>query len=91
MENKFNLLAVVSTGRSGSTLLPRVLDSSPNIWSHPQEVIYLSLFDDLASGLESPRLSTRFNARISKLKTYNIKIGYFRTWPGQDSQKKKEE
>lgn len=28
---------------------------------------------------------------ISSLKTYNIKIGYFRTWPGQDSQKKKDE
>ena len=30
-------------------------------------------------------------ARFSELKTYNIKIGYFRTWPGQDSQKKREE
>ena len=26
-----------------------------------------------------------------KLETYNIKIGYFRSWPGQDSKTKKAE
>lgn len=29
-------------------------------------------------------------SRLTKLETYNVKIGYFRTWPEQDSQVKKE-
>tara|TARA_B100000989_G_scaffold285581_1_gene253404 strand:- start:92 stop:868 length:777 start_codon:yes stop_codon:yes gene_type:complete len=36
------------------------------------------------------KLWTKF-ARISSLKTYNIKIGYFRTWSGQDSQLRRQE
>ena len=28
-------------------------------------------------------------SRFTKLETYNVKIGYFRTWPEQDSQVKK--
>ncbi len=30
-------------------------------------------------------------SKFSKLETYNIKIGYFRSWPGQDSKTKKAE
>ena len=36
------------------------------------------------------KLWLKFSKEVS-LETYNVKIGYFRSWPGQDSKKKKNE
>ena len=42
------LVAIVGTGRNGSTLLGRLLDGSPDLWMHPLDLCYLSAWDDLA-------------------------------------------
>ena len=41
------LVGLFGTGRNGSTLLGRLLDGSPELWVHPIEVNYLSVFSDL--------------------------------------------
>lgn len=42
------LVGIFAAGRNGSTLLMRLLDGSPDLWVHPVEVAYLSVFSDLS-------------------------------------------
>ena len=59
------LVGIFGTGRNGSTLLMRLLDGSPDLWVHPVEVNYLSVYSDLLQyGRVKPL--TAVNARDSK-------------------------
>lgn len=56
------LVAIFGAGRNGSTLLVRSLDASPGLWVHPVDIVYLTVWDDLARrGAVAP--DTRLNAR----------------------------
>ena len=59
------LVGIFATGRNGSTLLMRLLDGSPDLWVHPIDVNYLSVFSDL---LKYGRVNTltSYNATTAK-------------------------
>lgn len=42
------LVALFGAGRNGGTLFARLLDGSPELWVHPVDVLYASVWDDLA-------------------------------------------
>lgn len=60
------LVAIFGAGRNGSTMLGRLLDGGPDLWSHPTEVNYLCVFDDLATRGE-PAFDSIQNARLRPL------------------------
>jgi hypothetical protein len=43
------LVGIFGAGRNGSTLIARLLDGSPDLWIHPIDVVFLPLWDDLAT------------------------------------------
>lgn len=59
------IAGIFGAGRNGSTLIMRLLDGSPDIWIHPVEVNYLSVFSDL-SRFRRVRPLTTFNATVEK-------------------------
>lgn len=63
------LIAIVGTGRNGSTLLVRLLDGSPDLWVHPVEVNYLSVLSDL---LRSGRVDANTLANATTRKPLHL-------------------
>jgi len=59
------MIAIFGTGRNGSTLLMRLLDGSPDLWVHPVEMNYLSVFSDLLK-YGRVRQETVYNATTKK-------------------------
>lgn len=59
-----SLLAIIGTGRNGSTLLMRLLDSSPGIWVYPVELRYLSDFSYLKTPFTRTSLSTNIRGAL---------------------------
>ena len=49
-EYTMKLIGIFGTGRNGSTLLLRVLDGIPGVFTDPAEVNFLSILNDLAEG-----------------------------------------
>ncbi|MEK6542933.1 MAG: sulfotransferase [Elusimicrobiota bacterium] len=76
------ILGIFGAGRNGSTLLQRLLDSSPDVWMHPIDTNYVSIFNDLAHfGYARPR--TTRNATLEPLRyiderlPYGVLAGYY--------------
>lgn len=61
------LVAIFGAGRNGSTLLVRSLDASPGLWVHPVDVVYLTVWDDLARR-GAVAADTRLNARTRRVR-----------------------
>lgn len=59
------MIGIFGTGRNGSTLLMRLMDGSPDLWVHPTEMNYLSVFSDL-SRFGFVRKKTAYNATTQK-------------------------
>lgn len=55
------IVGIFAAGRNGSTLLTRLLDGSSDLWVHPVEMNYLSVFSDL-SRFKRVRSKTHFFA-----------------------------
>jgi hypothetical protein len=71
--NDCQLVAIFGAGRNGSTLLGRLLDGSAELWAHPPEVNYLSMWDDLAHR-GRPAADTLYNATTRQLKHLGASI-----------------
>jgi hypothetical protein len=64
-----SLVAIVGTGRNGSTLIGRLLDGSPELWVHPVELNYLAVWDDLAriGAVTGPTVQNRTTHALTAL------------------------
>jgi hypothetical protein len=61
------LVGLFGTGRSGTSLLVRLLDGMPDTYVHPLEVTFLSVLDELAVGRRVSR-NTQANVTIRPLR-----------------------
>ena len=61
-----SLVGVFTSGRTGSTLLLRLLDKLKNVYVHPTDTPFLSVYDDLNSLLVKNFRKTNFYSKIKK-------------------------
>jgi hypothetical protein len=66
---KSSVVAIVGTGRNGSTLIGRLLDGSPDMWVHPLELNYLAVWDELArrGTVSAPTVQNRTTRALTGL------------------------
>jgi hypothetical protein len=76
------LVGIFGTGRNGSTLLSRLLDSSPDLWVHPLELSFLSTFRYLGGRFSISRIKRQL--RNTQTQTDGDRrqyyIDHFRPW-----------
>ena len=65
-ESSGTFFGIFGAGRSGTTVLMQVLDGSPDVWMHPVDTNYLSVWDDLVRRGE-PSWPTMQNATTRPL------------------------
>tara|TARA_A100001037_G_C15142053_1_gene634298 strand:- start:536 stop:1666 length:1131 start_codon:yes stop_codon:yes gene_type:complete len=70
VDDSLDIVGIFGTGRNGSTLLLRLLDGIPGTYVHPEEVNFLSAFDDFAC-YGHIRKETSFYAKVRPLMHLN--------------------
>jgi hypothetical protein len=76
-----SLVGIFTPGRTGSTLLLRLLDKLNNVYVHPTDIPFLSVYDDLNSFLVKNFRKTNFSSKSKKeifLKKYYFSKDLFK-------------